>query len=174
MPRIKIHIDSIKNTKSSSTKWGLGYKIAWVIDKLSWHAVTHLQTRKLEMLSQHAMCKQAIPACNSLDKLSQHAISQSKAREARHTVPACSGTQSQPGKARHAIPTYTAHTLSQHALQKLTCIKEAAKALNSRQADTALSCTTRRTRTRGAAEQEATTLWETRQEAWGIELHQMS
>ena len=45
--------------------------------------------------------------------------------------------------------------LSQHTLQKLSCIIEAAKAQNSRQADTAN--TTRRTRTRGAAEQAATT-----------------
>ena len=45
--------------------------------------------------------------------------------------------------------------LSQHTLQKVTCIKEAAKAQNSRQADTATSCTTRKTRARGAAEQTA-------------------
>ena len=47
--------------------------------------------------------------------------------------------------------------LSKHTLQKLTCIKEAAKAQNSGQADTVTSCTTRRTRARGAAEQAATT-----------------
>ena len=78
---------------------------------------------KLDMLSQHAKCKQvipaciwpiksqevrhAIPACSSLDKLSQHAVGQSKARKARHTIPACSGSQSQQGKARHAIPAYS-------------------------------------------------------------------
>ena len=44
---------------------------------------------------------------------------------------------------------------------KLTCIKEAAKAQNDRQADTATYCTTRRTRATGAAEQAATTPWKT-------------
>ena len=52
---------------------------------------------------------------------------------------------------------HSADMLSQHALQKLTCIKEAAKAHNSRQADTTMSCTARRTRGRGAAEQAAIT-----------------
>ena len=47
--------------------------------------------------------------------------------------------------------------LSKHTLQELTCIKRAAKAQNSGQADTASSCTTRRTRAGGAAEQAATT-----------------
>ena len=46
--KIKIHTDRVKSIKSSSTNWGLGYKIAWVID----------------MLSQHAMHNKAIPACN--------------------------------------------------------------------------------------------------------------
>ena len=55
--------------------------------------------------------------------------------------------------------------LSQHTLHKLTCMKEAEKAQNSGQADTAMHCTTRRTRTRGAAEQTATTPWKTGQEA---------
>ena len=64
--------------------------------------------------------------------------------------------------------------LSHHTLQKLNCIKEAAKAQNSGQADTILSCTTRRTRTREAAEQATTTPWETRQEASGIGLHKLS
>ena len=62
---------------------------------------------KLDTLSQYVMCKQAIPACRSLDKLSQHAISQLKSREARHTIPTCSGSHSQIGKARHTIPAYT-------------------------------------------------------------------
>ena len=60
---------------------------------------------------------------------------------------------------------HSADTLSQHALQKLRCIKESAKVQNSGQADTALRCITRRTRTRGAAEQAAITPWKTRQEA---------
>ena len=47
--------------------------------------------------------------------------------------------------------------LSQHTLQELICIKKAAKAQNSGQAYAATSCTTRRTRARGAAEQAATT-----------------
>ena len=45
--------------------------------------------------------------------------------------------------------------LSQHTLQKLTCIKGAAKAQNSGQADKGTGCTTRRTRARGTAEQAA-------------------
>ena len=70
---------------------------------------------KLDMISQHAMHKQAIPACNqptgsqeSQDTLSQHAVGQLKAREFTHNIPACSGNQSQIRKARHAFPAYTA------------------------------------------------------------------
>ena len=55
--------------------------------------------------------------------------------------------------------------LSHHTLHKLTCIEEAAKAQDSRQADTATVLYTRGTRTRVVAEQAATTPWETRQEA---------
>ena len=51
--------------------------------------------------------RHAIPACGSLDKLSQHAVGQSKAHKARHAIPACSGSQSQIRKAIHAIPVYT-------------------------------------------------------------------
>ena len=51
---------------------------------------------------------------------------------------------------------HNADTLFQHTLQKLACIKEAAKAQKSGQADTANGCTARRTRTRGAAAQAAT------------------
>ena len=124
--RIKIHIKRVKSIKSSSTNRGLGYKTAGVIDKLSQHAVTQLQSRETtcypnmlytNKLSQHAIsqskareARHTIPACSSLDKLSQHALGQLKAREARHTIPACSGSQSQLGKARHAIPAYTVQT----------------------------------------------------------------
>ena len=52
-------------------------------------------------LSQHAIgqaeaseARHAIPACSSLDKLSQHAVSQLEVKESRHTIPACSGNQS--------------------------------------------------------------------------------
>ena len=45
-----------------------------------------------------------IAACSSLDKLSQHAVSQSETREVRHAIPACNRNQSQIGKARHTIP----------------------------------------------------------------------
>ena len=75
-----------------------------------------------------------------LDTLSQHAA------EANHKSGKLD-TLSQHTQCRHTIPAYT---------EKLACIKEAAKAQNSRQADTATSCTTRRTRARGAAEQAAT------------------
>ena len=47
---------------------------------------------------------------------------------------------------------------------KLACIKEASKAHNDGQADTATFCTTRSTRVRGAAEQAAATPWKTGQE----------
>ena len=47
---------------------------------------------------------------------------------------------------------------------KLTCIKEAAKAQNDGQVDTAMHCTTRRARATGAAEQATTTPWKTGQE----------
>ena len=91
------------------------------------------------------------------DTLSQHAVGKSKAREARHAIPACIGSQSQIRKARHAIPTYTVqtHYPSIHC-KKFTCIKEAAKAQNSGQAGRATSCTTRRTRARGEAEHAGT------------------
>ena len=66
-------------------------------------------------LSQHVIgqseareVRHAIPAYSSLDKLSHHAVGQSEAREARHAIPACSGSQSQIGTARHAIQAYTA------------------------------------------------------------------
>ena len=94
---------------------------------------------KPDTLSQHAVAYPSYPSMQlanqkpgKLDTLSQHAV------EANHRL----------GKL---------DMLSQHTLQKLTCIKEAAKVMNSRQADTALSCTTRRTKTRGATEQAATT-----------------
>ena len=83
-----------------------------------------------------------------LDTLSQHAV------EANHRLGNLD-TLSQHTQCRHATP---------DTLLKLNCIKEAAKAQNSGQANTALSCTTRRNRTRGAAEQVTTTPWETRQE----------
>ena len=38
------------------------------------------QAGRPDMLSQHA----------SIDRISQHAVAQSQAREARHTIPACS------------------------------------------------------------------------------------
>ena len=91
-------------------------------------------------------------------KLSQHTDGQSEGREARHTIPAYSGSQSQIRKARHTIPAYTLQThYPSICCKKLTCGKEAAKAQNSGEADTATSCTTRRTRARGAAGQAATT-----------------
>ena len=135
-------------------------------DKLSQHAFG---------LSEARETRHVIPACSSLDKLSQHAVSQLKAREARHTIPACSGSQSWHKTARHTVPTYTVQAgyPSIHCA-KLTCIKETAKAQNSGQADTAMHCTTRRTRTRGAAELAAKTPWKTGQDSWGIGLHQLS
>ena len=73
----KIHIDRVKSIKSSSTNWGLRYKISWVIDKLSCHAMTHSQTKET---------RRAIPTCYAQtsyssmqlanqkpDTLSQHA-----------------------------------------------------------------------------------------------------
>ena len=102
----------------------------------------HLANQKPEKLEH------TIPTCSSLDRLSQHAVDQLKAREARH-----------------AIPAYTAQAKypSIHCM-KLTCIKEAAKAQNSRQADTAMCCTARRMRARGAAKLAAMTPWKTGQE----------
>ena len=133
-------------------------------NKLSQHAFSQLKARE---------ARHTIPACSSLNKLSQHSVRQSKAREARHAIPACSGrnhrswkldTLSHHTQCRHTIPTY---------IVKINLYKRGWKAQNSGQADTASSCTTRRTRTRGAAEQAATTPWETRQEARGTELHQL-
>ena len=87
-------------------------------NKISQHAIGQSEARE---------ARHTIPACIGLDKLSQHAVSQLKTREARHAIPACSGSQSQIGKL---------DTLSQHTLQELTCLREAAKAQNSGQADT--------------------------------------
>ena len=85
-------------------------------NKLSQHAIGQSEAREV---------RHTIPASSGLDKLSQHAVGQLQAKEVRHAISACSGSQSQIGKARHAIPAY------------LTCIKEAAKAQNSRETDTA-------------------------------------
>ena len=50
--KIEIHI--YKSIKSLSTNWGSGYKIAWIIDKLSQHAITQSQTGET---------RHAIPIC---------------------------------------------------------------------------------------------------------------
>ena len=52
--KIEIHINTFKSIKSSSTNQGSGYKLGWVIDKLSQHAITQSQT---------AETKHAIPTC---------------------------------------------------------------------------------------------------------------
>ena len=54
------------------------------------------QAGKLDMLFQNTKCR----------KQSQHAVTQSQAREARYTIPECRHDQSQVGKVRHTIPTY--------------------------------------------------------------------
>ena len=94
-------------------------------------------------LSQHAISqsearegRHAIPACTSLDKLFKHAVSQSKAREVRHTIPACSGNQSQIGKARHTIPAYTVQTCYPSIHTESNLYKRGYKSQNSRQAGT--------------------------------------
>ena len=96
------------------------------------------------MLSQHAMHKQAIPACSW----------PIRGQEVRHAIPACSSLESYPSMqsasqksgeldtlSQHALETNhrsgKLDMLSQHTLQNLTCIKEAVKAQNSGQADTA-------------------------------------
>ena len=118
-------------------------------NKLSQHAIGQSEARE---------ARHTTPACSGPDKLPQHAINQSEAREGRHTIPACSRSQSQIGKARHTIPAYTAQTHYPNIhCEKLAFIKETAKLQNSGQADTATSCTTRRMRARGAAEEAATT-----------------
>ena len=93
---------------------------------------------KLDMLSQHAKYSQGNPACNcpitgqgskTHYKYRQAAVTQSWAREAGHTIPACSWDQSQVGKVRHAIPACTMQTSypCMHC-KNMHCIKEAAKA----------------------------------------------
>ena len=122
-------------------------------------------------LSQHAFgqskareTRHAIPACSSLDKLFQHAVNQLKAREARHYP----SMQWQPittwESQTHYPSIHSASMPSQHTLHKINLHKRGCKAQNSRQADTAMHCTTRRTRARGAAELAATTPWKTGQE----------
>ena len=99
-------------------------------------------------LSQHAisqsearLARHTMPACSSLDKLSQHAVSQVKVSKARNAIPTCSRSQSQIGKSRHAIPAYTAWACYPGIIsKKFNCIKETEKAQNSGQADTASSC----------------------------------
>ena len=97
---------------------------------------------KPDMVSQDAVAYTNYPSIQSAnqkpgkpDTLSQHAV------ETNHNM----------GKLTHYPSIHSASMLSQHTLCKLTCIKETAKAQNSRQADTARHCTTRRTRARGAA-----------------------
>ena len=93
---------------------------------------------------QACKCRQAIPACScpiigqgsytcypsmlGAAKLCQHAITQSQAREARHTIPACSQDQSQVRKVRNTIPACTV---------KYVLYKRGCKSQNSRQADAA-------------------------------------
>ena len=78
------------------------------------------------------------------NKLSKHATGQLEAREDRHAIPACRLANRRPGNldtlSQHAVETNhrlgKLDMLSQHTLQKLP-IKEAAKAQNSGQVDTA-------------------------------------
>ena len=72
---------------------------------------------------------------HNTDKLSQHAVTQSQDREARHTIPA-SPIISQESQTSYPSM-YSADKLSQHALKNMHFIKEATKAQKSRQADTA-------------------------------------
>ena len=97
------------------------------------------------------------------DKLSKHAVAQSQARKARHDMPACIMQTSYPsmhssnhrpgklimlsqhtvemnhksGNQTHHPSMHSIDKLSQHALQNMHCLKGAAEAQNSGQADTA-------------------------------------
>ena len=100
--------------------------------KLSQHAVSQSEAREV---------RHAIPACNNIDKLSQHAVAKSEARKARHAIPACkpmrpiTGWKKLDMLSQHTQLGQTCYP-SMH-YQNLNCIKEAAKAQNSGQADTA-------------------------------------
>ena len=78
---------------------------------------------------------------HNIDKLSQHAVTQSQARKAEHAIPACIHLTEQPITSQenqtHYPSMHSAEKLSQYALQNMYCIKEAAKAQNGGQADTA-------------------------------------
>ena len=63
------------------------------------------EARKLDMLSLHA----------SVDNLSQHAVAQSQAREARHAIPACIVQTSYPSMELPKDRSGKLDMLSQHA-----------------------------------------------------------
>ena len=79
--KIEIHIDRVKSIKSSSTNWGSGYKIEWVIDKLSQHAITLSQTRETRHAIPTCYVQASYPSMQSAnqkpgksDTLFQHAV----------------------------------------------------------------------------------------------------
>ena len=63
MPKLELTLRGLKHLLVNHQS-GLGDKVAWVVDMLSPQAVAQSQTRKLDTLSQHARCNQAIPACS--------------------------------------------------------------------------------------------------------------
>ena len=90
--------------------------------------------RQAILACNHPITDQGNQTCYPImlcaNKLSQHVISQFEAREARHTIPACSSLdnlsqhavgQLKAREARHAIPAYTvqAHYPSMHCKNQL-------------------------------------------------------
>ena len=94
-------------------------------------ATSQSQAREARHAIPACRCRQAIPLCScpitgqgnqshypsihSVDKLSQHAVTQSQAREARHAIPACIVQTSYPSMQSPNHRTGKPDMLSQHA-----------------------------------------------------------
>ena len=127
--------------------------MSWVVGKLSCHAVTQSQTRETRhtiptgyMQASYPSMQLANQKPGKLDMLSQHAV------EANHS-PGKENTLSQHTQHRHTIPA---------CIVKINVYKSGCKI--SEHTDTALSCTARRTRTRGEKSKQPQQPWENRQE----------
>ena len=86
---------------------------------------------KPDKISQHAWCRQAIPACS-------HPITGQGSQKSYPSLQSYNQiTNHRPGKPESYPSMHSADKISQHALQNIHCIKEAAEAQNSGQAETA-------------------------------------
>ena len=110
------------------------------------------------------------------EMLSQHAVTQSQAREARQAISASSHIITGQGSQTCYPIIHSADKRSQHALWNIHCIKEVAKAQNSDKLKQQISCRTRRDmhKKRKHSKQLQHLMRLGKEEAWCIGLHQWS